>query len=73
MNASVKNARQLESFIAGEWVRGAGKASPLLDAATGEEVAQIDGQRPRSEVRAELLAAKPAGRRYARQASMSGP
>jgi oxepin-CoA hydrolase / 3-oxo-5,6-dehydrosuberyl-CoA semialdehyde dehydrogenase len=42
MNAPVKTVRRLESYIAGEWVRGAGKASPLLDAATGEEVAQID-------------------------------
>ncbi len=42
MNAPVKTVRQLESFIAGEWVRGAGKAVPLLDAATGAEVALID-------------------------------
>lgn len=42
MNAPVKTIRQLESFIAGDWVRGAGKAVPLLDAATGAEVALID-------------------------------
>ncbi|CAN7208846.1 phenylacetic acid degradation bifunctional protein PaaZ [Bosea sp. LjRoot237] len=42
MNAPVKTVRQLESYIAGEWVRGAGKAVPLLDAATGAEVALID-------------------------------
>ena len=42
MNTSGKNVRQLESYIAGEWVRGTGKAVSLLDAATGEEVAQID-------------------------------
>jgi len=42
MNAPVKTVRQLESFIAGEWVRGSGKAVPLLDAATGAEVALID-------------------------------
>lgn len=42
MNAPVKTVRQLESFIAGDWVRGAGKAVPLLDAATGAEVALID-------------------------------
>jgi oxepin-CoA hydrolase / 3-oxo-5,6-dehydrosuberyl-CoA semialdehyde dehydrogenase len=42
MNAPVKTVRQLESFIAGDWVRGAGKALPLLDAATGAEVALID-------------------------------
>jgi oxepin-CoA hydrolase/3-oxo-5,6-dehydrosuberyl-CoA semialdehyde dehydrogenase len=42
MNAPVKTVRQLESFIVGDWVRGAGKAVPLLDAATGAEVALID-------------------------------
>lgn len=42
MNAPVKTVRQLESYIAGDWVRGAGKAVPLLDAATGAEVALID-------------------------------
>lgn len=42
MNAPVKTIRQLESYIAGDWVRGAGKAVPLLDAATGAEVALID-------------------------------
>jgi oxepin-CoA hydrolase / 3-oxo-5,6-dehydrosuberyl-CoA semialdehyde dehydrogenase len=42
MNAPVKNVRRLESYIAGEWVRGTGEAVPLRDAATGEEVALID-------------------------------
>ena len=42
MNAPVKSIRQLESYVAGQWVRGAGKAVPLLDAATGETVALID-------------------------------
>ena len=42
MNAPVNTIRQLESYIAGQWVRGAGKAVPLLDAATGEPVALID-------------------------------
>lgn len=42
MNAPVKTVRQLESYIAGDWVCGAGKAVPLLDAATGAEVALID-------------------------------
>jgi oxepin-CoA hydrolase / 3-oxo-5,6-dehydrosuberyl-CoA semialdehyde dehydrogenase len=42
MNAPVKNVRRLESYIAGEWARGTGEAVPLLDAATGQEVAQID-------------------------------
>ncbi|HEV2507125.1 MAG TPA: phenylacetic acid degradation bifunctional protein PaaZ [Mesorhizobium sp.] len=42
MNAPVNTIRQLESYIAGQWVRGAGKAVTLLDAATGEPVALID-------------------------------
>jgi len=42
MNVPLKNVRQLESYVAGQWVRGAGKAVPLLDAATGEAVALID-------------------------------
>ncbi|MFE0018884.1 phenylacetic acid degradation bifunctional protein PaaZ [Mesorhizobium sp. NPDC059054] len=42
MNAPLKNVRQLESYIAGQWARGTGKAVPLLDAATGEPVALID-------------------------------
>ncbi|RJG44865.1 phenylacetic acid degradation bifunctional protein PaaZ [Mesorhizobium sp. DCY119] len=42
MNAPLTKIRQLESYVAGEWVRGAGKAVPLLDASTGEAVAQID-------------------------------
>jgi oxepin-CoA hydrolase / 3-oxo-5,6-dehydrosuberyl-CoA semialdehyde dehydrogenase len=42
MNAPVKNVRRLESYIAGEWARGTGEAVPLLDAATGQEVARID-------------------------------
>jgi oxepin-CoA hydrolase/3-oxo-5,6-dehydrosuberyl-CoA semialdehyde dehydrogenase len=42
MNAPVKNVRRLESYIVGEWATGTGEAVPLLDAATGQEVAQID-------------------------------
>ncbi|MGX8013623.1 phenylacetic acid degradation bifunctional protein PaaZ [Mesorhizobium sp. ORM8.1] len=42
MNAPVKSIRQLESYVAGQWARGAGKAVPLLDAAIGETVALID-------------------------------
>jgi oxepin-CoA hydrolase/3-oxo-5,6-dehydrosuberyl-CoA semialdehyde dehydrogenase len=42
MNAPLTKIRQLESYVAGEWMRGAGKAVPLLDASTGEAVAQID-------------------------------
>ncbi|SEE67682.1 oxepin-CoA hydrolase / 3-oxo-5,6-dehydrosuberyl-CoA semialdehyde dehydrogenase [Rhizobiales bacterium GAS188] len=42
MNAPVKSIRRLESYIGGEWVRGAGEGLPLRDAATGEEVALID-------------------------------
>ena len=34
--------RQLESYVAGRWVRGAGKAATLLNAATGAPVARID-------------------------------
>jgi oxepin-CoA hydrolase/3-oxo-5,6-dehydrosuberyl-CoA semialdehyde dehydrogenase len=34
--------RRLESYIAGEWVRGAGSGVPLLNAATGEPVAFVD-------------------------------
>jgi oxepin-CoA hydrolase/3-oxo-5,6-dehydrosuberyl-CoA semialdehyde dehydrogenase len=34
--------RILESYVAGQWVRGAKAGSPLLDAATGETVALID-------------------------------
>ena len=34
--------RQLENLVCGEWVRGAGSAKPLLDAATGDTVALID-------------------------------
>ena len=34
--------RQLESYVAGGWVRGAGKGATLLNAATGAPVARID-------------------------------
>ncbi|MET2831372.1 phenylacetic acid degradation bifunctional protein PaaZ [Mesorhizobium shangrilense] len=42
MNAPFKTVRQLESYIGGRWVRGAGQAVPLLDASTGQPVALID-------------------------------
>jgi len=42
MNAPATTTRRLQSYIKGEWVHGAGKGLPLLDAATGEEVALID-------------------------------
>jgi oxepin-CoA hydrolase/3-oxo-5,6-dehydrosuberyl-CoA semialdehyde dehydrogenase len=42
MNAPLRNVRQLESYIGGRWVRGAGQAVPLLDASTGQPVALID-------------------------------
>lgn len=42
MNAPLRNVRQLESYIGGQWVRGAGQAVPLLDASTGQPVALID-------------------------------
>ncbi len=42
MNAPLRNVRQLESYIGGRWVRGAGQAVPLLDASTGRPVALID-------------------------------
>jgi oxepin-CoA hydrolase/3-oxo-5,6-dehydrosuberyl-CoA semialdehyde dehydrogenase len=42
MNAPVKNVRRLESYIGGEWARGTGAAASLHDAATGEQVAEID-------------------------------
>ena len=32
--------RQLESYVAGEWVRGNGKGQTLLNAATGAPVAR---------------------------------
>jgi oxepin-CoA hydrolase / 3-oxo-5,6-dehydrosuberyl-CoA semialdehyde dehydrogenase len=34
--------RQLESYVAGQWVRGEGRGNTLLDAATGRPVAVID-------------------------------
>ena len=34
--------RQLESYVAGGWVRGTGKGATLLNAATGAPVARID-------------------------------
>ena len=40
--AATSKPRQLESYVAGRWVRGAGKAATLLNAATGAPVAQID-------------------------------
>jgi oxepin-CoA hydrolase/3-oxo-5,6-dehydrosuberyl-CoA semialdehyde dehydrogenase len=40
--AATSKPRQLESYVAGRWVRGAGKAATLLNAATGMPVARID-------------------------------
>jgi oxepin-CoA hydrolase / 3-oxo-5,6-dehydrosuberyl-CoA semialdehyde dehydrogenase len=40
--AATSKPRQLESYVVGRWVRGAGKAATLLNAATGAPVAQID-------------------------------
>ena len=34
--------RHLESYVAGQWARGAGKGTTLLNAATGAPVAVID-------------------------------
>ena len=34
--------RQLESYLAGQWVRGAAEGTALLNAATGDPVAFID-------------------------------
>jgi oxepin-CoA hydrolase / 3-oxo-5,6-dehydrosuberyl-CoA semialdehyde dehydrogenase len=42
MNKQFTTPRQLESYVAGRWVRGAGEGTPLLHAATGEPVAFID-------------------------------
>ncbi|MBO6758422.1 MAG: phenylacetic acid degradation bifunctional protein PaaZ [Roseibium sp.] len=42
MTASSPAPRQLESFLAGSWRRGAGGGKPLRNAATGDPVALID-------------------------------
>jgi oxepin-CoA hydrolase/3-oxo-5,6-dehydrosuberyl-CoA semialdehyde dehydrogenase len=42
MNAPLTTPRHLESYACGEWVRGAGTGTPLLDASTGDVVALID-------------------------------
>ncbi|NIX75872.1 phenylacetic acid degradation bifunctional protein PaaZ [Microvirga terricola] len=42
MGIASGNPRQLESFVCGEWVRGAREGLPLHDATTGEPVALID-------------------------------
>jgi oxepin-CoA hydrolase / 3-oxo-5,6-dehydrosuberyl-CoA semialdehyde dehydrogenase len=42
MNAPASSPRRLESYVCGEWVRGQKEGQTLLDAATGEPVAQID-------------------------------
>ena len=40
--AVMTKPRDLESYLAGRWVRGAGKGATLLNAATGAPVARID-------------------------------
>lgn len=42
MNATIRPARRLESYVCGQWTPGAKEGQPLLDAATGELVAHID-------------------------------
>ena len=42
MNAPMTSPRRLESYVCGQWVRGGGAGTPLLDASTGEVVALID-------------------------------
>jgi len=42
MNVTIQAPRRLESFVCGEWARGAKEGVPLLDAATGDPVAFID-------------------------------
>jgi oxepin-CoA hydrolase/3-oxo-5,6-dehydrosuberyl-CoA semialdehyde dehydrogenase len=42
MNAPVSPPRRLESYACGAWIRGAGRGTTLLDAATGAPVATID-------------------------------
>ena len=42
MNAPNRSPRVLESYVCGQWVRGAKEGVTLLDAATGEPVATID-------------------------------
>jgi len=42
MNAPFTKPRQLESYVAGRWVRGAGQGAALLNAATADPVAFID-------------------------------
>ena len=36
------SVRQLESYVCGQWARGAREGAPVLDAATGEPVATVD-------------------------------
>ncbi|MFP1643060.1 phenylacetic acid degradation bifunctional protein PaaZ [Pontitalea aquivivens] len=42
MSVTIRAPRRLESFVCGEWTRGAKEGVPLLNAATGEPVAFID-------------------------------
>ncbi len=42
MTVTIRAPRRLESFVCGEWTRGAKEGVPLLDAATGDPVAFID-------------------------------
>ena len=42
MNATIRPARRLESYVCGQWTPGAKEGQPLLDASTGELVAHID-------------------------------
>ncbi|MCL7463443.1 phenylacetic acid degradation bifunctional protein PaaZ [Phaeovulum sp. NW3] len=42
MTVTIRAPRRLESFVCGEWTRGAKEGVPLLNAATGEPVAFID-------------------------------
>lgn len=42
MNALTRQPRALESYVCGQWVRGAKEGAVLLDASTGDPVATID-------------------------------
>jgi oxepin-CoA hydrolase/3-oxo-5,6-dehydrosuberyl-CoA semialdehyde dehydrogenase len=42
MTVTIRAPRRLESFVSGEWTRGAKEGAALLDAATGDPVAFID-------------------------------
>lgn len=42
MTVTIRAPRRLESFVCGEWARGAKEGVPLVNAATGEPVAFID-------------------------------